>query len=408
MMSTLGAQDAVDPEIHEVNGSNLGAFLSLPHDGPPIEVQIFGNSLKKEGFLKLATAPALLSRIDKLTLHNVEIGFKELIALVSRALGGGLTELNFFDVKTKTLRISAKERWFSKKLHTLRMVNCDFSTVVFRAIHVSSFPGLRHLSIVNCGLEKKHIPMLKRIKFANQVEYLDLSGNAIGDDIFTLFENKDEGALRILKLNNCGIAAEETHSLLPNLFGPKDGEILFDFESPLFSSLKHLEVGNALRDTSKILELYRLPFIQNLEVFEGPLYKVKSEVQKKEQLKELQFIKKLVTLPLASRRTNIDLRSIAIFNIFKDSPMATRVENVLFTGALWTDDALRMALGQLSLEKIKEISLNSVNMSQYELRALIFDYPEINFEISLPYRELSRNRILGTVMEYWPRIELEK
>jgi len=419
----LAARESLDSKQKSLV-VNLEQFLTLDSLGQPLSLHLIGTKLDEEKTLEIAAAPAV-PRIYKLLIQHTDVRYKHLHSLLEKILAKNLTEIEFIDVKIRgSKQYQPGFYWRGPKLSHLSIIGCDVPDELLEDITKRGLPSLTHLTLSNSELGFGQIRYVGRTGLPQQLKYLDLSGNDAGNELFNIFPPDSVGALETLLLNNLDFQGGVARKFFGKFNTDSQDHIKWpDFSKPFFQNLSQLEIVNSLTDSSKIFELYNQPAVQKLPIFLGPLPIIKRAVSdpkavddygrsytaesKEEQQVEYDYIKQIFELPLASKRTNIELHSIYLFKLFLETGMGKRIENIILSGSAWTNQAVRLALNNQELTSVKFVNLMSVNMSELEIERLIMDFPKYTFQVNMMIRSEEKiENLYETMLEVWPTVKV--
>ncbi|MEL6823170.1 MAG: hypothetical protein AAFP70_15530, partial [Calditrichota bacterium] len=256
-------------------------------------------------------------------------------------------------------------------------------------------------------------------------------------------EEEVPSKLHTLKLNHTFRYSQKKKQKLKSVLN-ESWDITWQGKAKMLENLKHVEMINLLPDTAACLAFYRDSLLQQLPVFEGPIYGLVEEnatffidtggsfgkglsfstgtglsfgftagnqTANKETMKAIEnevlmkraFYRKLFKLPSNSRRLSVNFNSLTIFEYFIQSERAAHTENLIFSGVQWTDTALRLALNNTQLSSLKSVVLSNVNLTDAEVLNLINDFPKLHFSLRLTKNKDTYGAYLKPGIHLWPQ-----
>jgi|GEM_PF-3776431 len=432
--------------IYLSSRQSVNEFTQLLDSESPVHLFLSGEGFKRD-WLPHISGAAAFKRVTSITISDAAIFSHELGILLTKAMQQGLIDLKLINLKRAFRIKSVKINLVGDSLRSLMVSGGDLPEDFFKMLHGYNLPNLRELSLVRCGLTEKILIPLKRSNLLTNLEYLDLSYNDLGLRVLSLFQAEVPGKLHTLKLNHTFRYSQKKTQKLKKILD-KTWDVTWQGNAKMLENLKHVEMINLLPDTAVCLGFYRDSLLQQLPVFEGPIYGLMEEnaklfidtgngfsaginqfsfstgsgfnfgfgggnqeidkntitlIENEVSIKQ-DFYRKLFKIPSNSRRLSVNFNKLSTFEYFLKSRRAAHTENLVFSGVQWTDTALRMALENMQLSSLKSVVLSNVNLTETEIFDLINDFSQLQFSIRLTKNKDTYGAYLKPDIHLWPRV----
>ena len=207
--------------------------------------------------------------------------------------------------------------------------------------------------------------------------------------------------LKVLKLNQCEIILDQGNKYDPDFLAINkyltQTQFYVNWNDPFFNKLEHLEMQHSTAKINNIRAYLADSALHNLNIFIGFLPEQKhgnTTVTRQKNLRLVQdFFDIISSYPIRSVRNNYPIESPAILNLFLKSSQSKITENINLNGDKWNYFAIRELILSKSLPSLKEISIIDTPISQNELKKLMEEFSDINF-----------NTVLRNPGVFWPGI----
>jgi hypothetical protein len=388
LLSSLGikAQTVVCTTMEELN-----AFLDDTTAYGEIHLQLIDIEVPKKQNENLRTTiktSASLKQVKALSLYRVTISTQTFRTMLKEA---GVAELQKLTLHYVTFdkKFSPDVNDIFKQLNSLVLRNFSVGEKFLKRITDVYFPSLKKLVLQKIDQDDDMLFPLKVSMLLPQLEYLDLSHNELGNEVFSIFPYNEPGNLKTLLLNDIGLEIEsrdryddDNYAICKKL---TMSLYYLNLNEPFFQNLNHLEIAHSTDEFENLLlsledeDLARLDYFKGFRPELSDVNRKKTIAENKKRIED--YLRQFAKSDFKSRVINHVFTSPAELNVIINAGKAVQLTELALTGDRWHPETVEAILTSGAFSNVKVLKLIATNLEDKDIQKLISQYNNISFDL---------------------------